>query len=158
AGWTKMLRSPSVSATQIAFAYAQNVWVVDRAGGVARRLTSFQGQVANPRFSPDGKWIAFSGDYAGNQDVYVVSASGGEPQRLTWHRGPDEVQGWTPDGKFVLFASGRATWAPIAAPRFWTVPSAGGPEEPLPLPRAYQGRISPDGARIAYRLNNSWDE
>src|SRR5262245_9614379 len=71
---TRMLRSPTVSATQIAFAYAQNIWVVDRAGGAARRLTSFQGQVSNPRFSPDGRWIAFSGDYAGNQDVYVVAA------------------------------------------------------------------------------------
>ena len=157
-GWTKMLRSPTVSATQIAFAYAQNIWVVDRAGGAARRLTSFQGQVSNPRFSPDGRWIAFSGEYAGNLDVYVVAASGGEPKRLTWHPGPDEVQGWTPDGKSVVFASGRATWAPSPAPRFWTVPAAGGPEEPLPLPRAYQGRISPDGTRVAYRLNNSWDE
>jgi len=157
-GSTKMLRSPTVSATQIAFAYAQNIWVVDRAGGVARRLTSFQGQASNPRFSPDGKWIAFSGDYAGNLDVYVVPAGGGEPKRLTWHPGADEVQGWTPDGKSVVFASGRATWAPSPAPRFWTVPAAGGPEVPLPLPRAYQGGISPDGTRIAYRLNNSWDE
>ncbi len=158
AGPTKMLRSPTVSATQIAFAYAQNIWVVERAGGVARRLTSFQGQVSNPRFSPDGQWIAFSGEYAGNLDVYVVPAAGGEPRRLTWHPGADEVQGWTPDGTKVVFASGRATWAPSPAPRFWTVPLAGGPEEPLPLPRAYQGRISPDGKRVAYRLNNSWDE
>src|SRR5947208_1240677 len=82
------------------------------AGGPARRLTSFQGQASNPRFSPDGRWIAFSGQYAGNQDVYVVPAGGGEPKRLTWHPGPDEVQGWTPDGKAVVFASGRATWAP----------------------------------------------
>ena len=156
--WTKMLRSPTVSATQIAFAYAQNIWVVDRAGGTARRVTSFQGQASNPRFSPDGKWIAFSGDYAGNLDVYVVPSSGGEPKRLTWHPGADEVQGWTPDGRSVVFATGRATWAPSPAPRFWTVPAAGGPEEPLPLPRAYQGGISPDGTRIAYRLNNSWDE
>src|SRR5690242_8127912 len=157
-GITKMLRSPTVSATQIAFAYAQNIWIVDRAGGAARRLTSFQGQASNPRFSPDGRWIAFSGQYAGNEDVYVVPASGGEPRRLTWHPGADEVQGWTPDGKSVVYASGRATWAPSPAPRFWTVPAAGGPEQPLPLPRAYQGRISPDGTRIAYRMNNSWDE
>jgi tricorn protease len=158
AGPTKMLRSPTVSATQIAFAYAQNIWIVGRTGGVARRLTSFQGQASNPRFSPDGEWIAFSGDYAGNLDIYVVPSIGGEPKRLTWHPDADEVQGWTPDGKSVVFASGRATWAPSSAPRFWTVPVEGGPEEPLPLPRAYQGKISPDGTRIAYRLNNSWDE
>src|SRR5262245_62407881 len=90
-GPTMMLRSPSVSATQIAFAYAQNIWIVPRAGGEARRLTSFQGQAGNPRFSPDGKWIAFSGEYAGNADVYVVSAEGGEPRRLTWHPVPDVV-------------------------------------------------------------------
>ncbi len=158
AGATRLLRSPTVSATQIAFAYANNIWVVPRAGGQARRLTSFQGQTSNPRFSPDGKWIAFSGEYAGNADVYVMPAEGGEPRRLTWHPGADTVQGWTPDGKAVLFTSGRATWAPSGAPRFWTVPAAGGVEEPLALPRAYQGRIAPDGTRIAYRMNNSWDE
>ncbi len=84
AGGTRLLRTPTVSATQIAFAYAQNIWSVPRAGGTARRLTSFQGQTSNPHFSPDGKWIAFSGEYAGNLDVYVVSADGGEPKRLTW--------------------------------------------------------------------------
>src|SRR6476660_4949110 len=69
---TRLLRSPTVSATQIAFAYANNIWSVERAGGLARRLTSFQGQTSNPHFSPDGKWVAFSGEYAGNLDVYVV--------------------------------------------------------------------------------------
>ena len=101
----RLLRSPTVSATHIAFAYANNIWMVERAGGRARRLTSFQGQTTNPHFSPDGKWIAFSGEYAGNTDVYVVPAEGGEPKRLTWHPGADSVQGWTPDGKAVLFAS-----------------------------------------------------
>ncbi|MCL5286438.1 MAG: protease, partial [Acidobacteria bacterium] len=157
-GQTRLLRSPTVSATQIAFAYAQNIWVVARAGGAARRLTSFQGLTSNPHFSPDGKWIAFSGEYAGNLDVYVVPADGGEPRRLTWHPGADAVQGWTHDGKAVLFSSGRATQAPSGAPRFWTVPAEGGVEEPLVLPRAYQGKISPDGTRVAYRMNNSWDE
>ena len=155
---TRMLRNPTVSAAQIAFAYANNIWVVDRTGGSARRLTSFQGQTGNPHFSPDGKWVAFSGEYAGNTDVYVLPAAGGEPRRLTWHPAPDTVQGWTPDGKSIVFASTRATAAPSAAPRFWSVPAEGGIEEPLPLPRAYQGKISPDGKRIAYRMNNSWDE
>src|SRR5438045_9393672 len=122
---TRLLRSPTVSATQIAFAYANNIWVVDRGGGAARRLTSFQGQTTSPHFSPDGKWIAFTGEYAGNADAYVVPADGGEPRRLTWHPGADAVQGGTPDGKSVLFASGRASAAPSAAPRFWTVPVEG---------------------------------
>ena len=148
-GQTRLLRTPTVSATQIAFAYANNIWIVPRAGGAARRLTSFQGQTTNPHFSPDGKWIAFSGEYAGNFDVYVVPAEGGEPRRLTWHPGADQVQGWTPDGKAVLFSSSRATWTPSGAPRFWTVPAAGGVEEPMPIPRGYQGKISTDGTHIA---------
>jgi len=155
---TKLLRMPTVSATQIAFAYANNIWTVERAGGGARRLTSFQGQTTNPHFSPDGKWIAFSGEYAGNVDVYVVAADGGEPKRLTWHPGADSVQGWMPDGKSIVFASSRATTAPSGAPRFWTVPAEGGVEEPMALPRAFQGKISPAGTHVAYRMNNSWDD
>ncbi len=155
---TRLLRTPTVSATQIAFAYANNLWIVERAGGNARRLTSFAGPTSNPHFSPDGKWIAFSGDYAGNTDVYIIPSEGGEPKRLTWHPGADTVQGWTPDGKSVLFASARATSAPNATPRFWTVPIEGGVEVPLPLPRAYQGKYSADGSHIAYRMNTSWDE
>ena len=157
-GGTRLLRTPTVSVTQIAFAYAQNIWVVPRAGGTARRVTSFQGQTSNPHFSPDGKWIAFSGEYAGNLDVYVVSAEGGEPKRLTWHPGADSVQGWTSDGKSIMFSSARATWSPSGAPRFWTVPIDGGVEEPMALPRGFQGKISADGSHIAYRMNNSWDD
>ena len=137
---TRLLRMPTVSATAIAFAYANNIWTVDRAGGLARRLTSFQGQSSNPHFSPDGKSIAFSAEYAGNIDVYVVPADGGEPKRLTWHPGGDVVQGWTPDGKSIVFASSRATMAPSGAPRFWTVPAEGGVEQPMAIPRGYQAR------------------
>lgn len=157
-GGTRLLRTPTVSSSQIAFAYAENIWVVPRSGGLARRITSFAGQTVNPHFSPNGQWLAFSAEYAGNSDVYVVPSEGGEPKRLTWHPGPDTVEGWTPDGKSILFTSTRATWAPSAAPRFWTVPFEGGVEEPLNLPRGYQGKLSPDGTHIAYRMNNSWDE
>ena len=149
---TRLLRTPTVSATQIAFAYANNIWSVERAGGIARRLTSFQGQTTNPHFSPDGKWIAFSGEYAGNTDVYVVPAEGGEPTRLTWHPGGDDVQGWTPDGKSIVFASSRATWAPSGAPRFWTVPVEGGVEEPMALPRALSGQDF--ARRLAHRVSH----
>jgi tricorn protease len=155
---TRLLRTPSISATHVAFAYGNNIWIVERKGGDARRLSSFQGQSSNPKISPDGTMVAFSADYAGNTDVYVVPASGGEPVRLTWHPGADTVQGWTPDGTKVMFTSGRQSSAPGAAPRFWTVPAKGGIAEPMPLPRGYQGKISPDGRRIAYRMNNSWDE
>jgi tricorn protease len=157
-GGTRLLRTPTVSASQIAFAYANNIWTTPRAGGAARRITTFQGLTTTPHFSPDGRWIAFSGEYAGNLDVYVVAAEGGEPRRLTWHPGGDQVQGWMPDGKSILFTSSRATWAPVGSPRFWTVPVEGGVESPMSLPRAYQGKISADGSRVAYRMNNSWDE
>lgn len=158
AGPTRLLRSPSVSAAHIAFAHAGNIWVVERAGGTARRLTSIGSEASNPQLSPDGQRVAFSADYGGNTDVYVVPVQGGQPVRLTWHAVADQVQGWTPDGSSVVFASGRSTDAPSAAPRFWTVPAAGGVARPMPMPRAYQGKISPDGRRIAYRMNNSWDE
>ncbi len=149
-GQTRLLRTPTVSSTQIGFAYANNIWVVPAPVAAHARLTSFQGQTANPHFSPDGSWIAFSGEYAGNFDVYIVSADGGEPRRLTWHPGADLVEGWTPDGKSILFSSSRATWAPSGAPRFWTVSSEGGVEQPMALPRAYQGKIS--RRRHAHRL------
>ncbi|MEO7659604.1 MAG: hypothetical protein ABIV48_08315, partial [Pyrinomonadaceae bacterium] len=136
-GGTRLIRSPTVSSSQIAFAYAQNIWVVPRSGGAARRITSFQGQTSNPNFSPDGKLIAFTGEYAGNMDVYIVAADGGEPKRLTWHPGSDLVQGWTPDGRSVMFSTTRATWSPSGAPRFWTVPISSGVEEPMPLPRGF---------------------
>src|SRR5512144_2484481 len=155
---TRMLRTPTVNQTQIAFAYANNVWTVDKTGGSARRITSFQGITENPKFSPDGKLIAFSAQYAGNVDVYVVPADGGEPRRLTWHPGADIVQGWMPDGKSIVFQSGRASDAPTATPRFWTVPVDGGVEQPMALPRAFIGKVSPDGRHVAYRMNNSWDE
>ena len=151
---TRLLRTPSISATHVAFAYANNIWIVERNGGNARRLTSFQGQTSNPKISPDGAIGRLQrATTRGNTDVYTVPVSGGEPTRLTWHPGADTVQGWTPDGTSVMFASGRATAAPSATPRFWTVPVKGGIEEPLPLPRGYQGKISPDGRRIAYRMN-----
>ena len=155
---TRMLRSPSVSTRNIAFAYAGNIWIVDRAGGAARRLTSFAGEASNPKLSPDGNTVAFSAQYAGNVDVYVLPIEGGEPKRLTYHPGTDMVQGWTPDGKHVLFTSGRASQGPGVIPRFYTVGLDGGVETAMPQPRAYQGKISPDGTRLAYRMNNSWDE
>src|SRR5882762_8278038 len=84
---TRLLRQPTVSNTQIAFAYAGDIWVASRDGGDAKRLTSFPGTESNAHFSPDGKQIAFSMQYGGNTDVYVIDAAGGEARRLTWHPG-----------------------------------------------------------------------
>ena len=101
----RMLRQPDVSATQIAFVYAGDVWVVPKAGGVASRLSSPRGEESFPRFSPDGRLIAFTGDYDGNEDVYVMPANGGVPARVTHHPAPDRMLGWYPDGQAILFAS-----------------------------------------------------
>jgi tricorn protease len=155
---TRMLRSPSVSQRHIAFVHAGNIWIVERSGGSARRLTSFAGEASNPKLSPGGRLVAFSAQYGGNVDVYVVPVEGGEPKRLTFHPGPDIVQGWTPDGSRIVFASGRTAPAGSPIPRFYLVALDGGPETPMATPRAHQGKISPDGKRLAYRMNNSWDE
>lgn len=147
---TLLLRQPTVSETEIAFAYANDLWSVPRSGGDARRLTAFPGQESDPQFSPDGRLIAFTAQYDGNTDVYVILATGGEPRRLTWHPGGDLARGWTSDGRRVVFASGR-TSAPVGFQRLWTVSVDGGMEEPLPIPRAFAGDPSPDGRRFAYQ-------
>src|SRR5256885_9187533 len=140
---TRMLRSPSISGNQIAFAYANNIWIVDRNGGTARRLTSFQGESDTPKLSPDGSLVAFSAMYGGNVDVYVVPSVGGEPKRLTWHPAADEVQGWTPDGRSILFSSARGGDAPQAVPRFYTVPATGGIEQLMPMAPPLSGQLLP---------------
>ena len=154
---TLLLRSPTVSATNVAFVYANDLWVAPRAGGAARRLTVHPGRETNPYFSPDGKWIAFTGEYDGNADVYVVSVDGGDPRRLTYHPGVDVVEGWTPDGRAVLFASTRLSHS--FYDRLFTVPVEGGFEEPLPMPMAERGAYSADAGRIAYNpIRDIWTE
>ncbi len=153
---TRLLRNPSISASHIVFVYANDLWVVGHGGGDARRLTTSPGTETNPKISPDGRWVAFTGQYDGNTDVFVVSIDGGEPRRLTYHPGADNVQGWTPDGSAVLFVSGREGY-PTGNTKFFTVPVEGGFPEALPIPRAVSGSISPDGQHIAYTFPSFWD-
>lgn len=141
------LQSPAVSKDQVAFVYGGDLWLVGREGGPARRLTTGAGMELNPAFSPDGAWIAFTGQSQGNFDVYLVPSAGGVPRRLTWHPGRDRVTGWTPDGK-VLFSSPRTAIGPLS--QLFTVPVAGGLPAAVPLPKAEQGSYSPDGSRLAY--------
>src|SRR5215471_16604321 len=108
----RLLRYPDVSATQIAFVYGGDIWIVNKTGGTANRLTSSTGEEAFPRFSPDGKTLAFSATYDGNTDVYTMPVTGGVPVRLTWNSFPDRVIDWHPDGKQILFASGRESGTP----------------------------------------------
>ena len=155
-GPTRLLHQPDVSATSVAFAYGGDIWIVSREGGEARRITSSPTVDADPHFSPDGKWLAFTGSYGGNPDVYVVPADGGDPRRLTWHPGPDQVRGWTPDGKRVVFVSTR-TGVPDREPKLWTVSTEGGLPEAMVIPRAEAGSISPDGKLAAYQLVRPWE-
>jgi len=148
-----LAHSPTVSKTQVVFAYGGYLWSVPREGGDARQLTT-GGHEGLPVFSPDGKWIAFTAMYDGNADVFVMPSEGGEPRRLTWHPAADIAVGWTPDGKRILFHSAREAYADFD--RLYTVASEGGPAEVLPMWRAEDAWFSPDATRIAYVPNEVW--
>ncbi len=148
-----LAHSPTVSKTHVVFAYGGYLWSVPRDGGDARQLTT-GGHEGLPVFSPDGKWIAFTGQYDGNVDVFVMPAEGGEPRRLTWHPAADIAAGWTPDGKRILFHSAREAYADFD--RLYTVAPEGGPVEVLPMWRGEAAWFSPDATRIAYVPNEIW--
>ncbi|HKB14064.1 MAG TPA: hypothetical protein VKD69_25540, partial [Vicinamibacterales bacterium] len=145
----RMFRQPAVSADQIAFVYAGDIWLVPKAGGTAVRLSSPPGEESFPRFSPDGSKLAYSADYDGNTDVYVVPTAGGTPLRLTHHPMADRVIGWHPDGKRILFASSRESGRQRYS-QFYLVDASGGMPEKLPVPYGEFGTFSPDGGRFVY--------
>lgn len=153
---TRLLRQPDLSETEIVFAYAGDIWVANKTGGDARRITSTAAVENHPHFSPDGKWIAFSSNRSGIPQVYIVSAKGGTPKRLTWYPSASFARGWSPDGQHVLYAAGRES-APTAYNRLWTVPVKGGPSILLPAPWGFDGQYSPDGNSIAIDRMSRWD-
>jgi len=158
-GPARLLRQPTISGDQVAFVYAGDIWIADVHGGTARQLTSGEGEELFPRFSPDGRTIAFTGQYDGRRQVYLIPATGGTPRQLTFYndavglppRGgvDNQVLGWTPDGKKVLFSAHRVPWSDRIA-RPYLVPAEGGDEEPLPMPEGAGASFSPDGTRYAY--------
>jgi len=153
---TRLLREPTVENGTVVFAYANDLWVVGAGGGDAERLTSFPGTETQPHLSPDGRQVAFTGEYDGDTDVFVVSVDGGQPTRLTHHPSADHVRGWTPDGR-VLFMS-RRRGGPRLKPQLWTIgPGAGGLPTRVTVPRAYFGTMNDDGRRLAYELVDPWD-
>ncbi len=151
-----LMQSPTVSRTHIAFEYAGDLWQVPRQGGKATRLTTAPGRESRPHYSPDGKTIAFSGQYDGNTDAFVVPATGGVPKRLTAHPAQDEVMGWSNDGKSVLISSEMVS--PTDYPRMFSVPATGGVPKALPFPAGVAASLSPDGGQIAYVPYPKWQQ
>ncbi len=143
-----LFRYPDVSATQIVFSYANDIWIAPKEGGTALKLSSPPGVESYPKFSPDGKSVAFTGNYDGNSDVYAMPVNGGIPVRLTEHGFPDRVVDWTNDGKRVLFASIRES-GKARFDQFYTVAATGGADEKLPFAYAEFGSYSPDGKQMA---------
>lgn len=101
----RLMRFPAVHENTVVFTYAGDLWTAELTGGTARRLTTHAGGEQFASFSPDGKWIAFTGAYDGNADVFVIPAEGGDPKRLTFDPGAEQVRGWTPDGKIAYITN-----------------------------------------------------
>ncbi len=156
---TRLLRFPDLHGDTVVFTYAGDLWLADTDGAQVRRLTSHPGQELFARFSPDGRYIAFTGQYDGGEQVYVVSVTGGEPKRLTWYpsEGPlparwgydHQVYGWTPDGGAVVFRSLREGFS-LTDSRLYTVKMSGGLPEALPMVVSGAGVLSPDGERVLF--------
>lgn len=145
----RMFRFPDVSDTHIAFVYAGDIWVVEKGGGTAKRLSSPPGEESFPRFSPDGTRIAFSGNYDGNTDIYVVPAGGGDLTRVTHHPSTDRMIDWAPDGGVLLFASSRESGV-LRFNQIYRVASEGGLPEKLPVAYGEFGALSADGRWLAF--------
>jgi tricorn protease len=156
----RLLRFPDIYKDKIAFMYAGDLWLASSAGGTARRITSHPGRELFPKFSPDGKWLAFTGQYDGNFNVYVMPSDGGQPKQLTFYQGQaqplsdrmgilNEVVGWTPDGKSIVFLSRRdASNGWIKRP--YTVSVDGGLAQPMPMDEGGLLSFSADGTKVAY--------
>ncbi|HEX9799673.1 MAG TPA: S41 family peptidase [Thermoanaerobaculia bacterium] len=157
---TKLLRFPDIHGDRVVFTHAGDLWTASTAGGTATRLTAHPGLELFAKFSPDGEWIAFTGQYDGDEQVYVARASGGEPRQLTFYlaHGPlaprwgydNLVYGWSPDGASVFFRSLRDADGAGVETALYSVPVAGGLPVKLPMPSAGAADYSPDGTRMVY--------
>ncbi|MDR0543771.1 MAG: PDZ domain-containing protein [Odoribacteraceae bacterium] len=157
----RLARFPHSVGDQLVFSHGGDLYTAPVAGGTARRLTSHVGYEMFPRISPDGKHIAFTGQYDGNTEVYVIPSAGGEPARLTYtatlsrddpgdRMGPNNIViGWTPDSRSVLFRSRCRSFNDFTGQLF-LVPVDGGLPVEIPLNNGGFASFSPDGERLAY--------
>ncbi len=157
----RLLRFPHIQGDQVVFSYAGDLYTTGLKGGQARKLTSDKGYEMFPRLSPDGKYIAFTGQYDGNTEVFVIPSQGGEPKRLTFtatldrddlgaRMGPNSIViGWTPDSKNILFRTRQFTFNDFTG-QLMTVPVEGGDAVEIPLKNGGFASYSPDGKKMAY--------
>jgi len=148
---TKFLRHPDYNNGRLVFSYLGDIWIYD-GKSPARQLTLHPAADIYPRFSPDGKWVAFSSNRTGNWDVFIIPSEGGQPKQLTFHSGSDIVVTWTPDSKFVVFTSARdqrQTGSPFGN-SLYKVSIEGGLPERLPIGVSSTGTFSPGGRFFAY--------
>jgi len=146
----KLARHPDYHAGKVAFSYLGDIWVASEDGTNVQRLTDNRAREIYPRFSPDGRWIAFSSNRYGNNDVFVVPAAGGTPRRLTFHSGNDEVVGWSRDSQRVLFRAAHGDGAFPNVATLYEVAIGGGQEKPLPVDWGFWGTFSPDGKSLVF--------
>jgi len=154
-----LLRFPDINDDLVAFVYAGDIWTVNADGGNARRLTSHIGLELFPKISPDGKWIAFSGQYGGNRQVFIIPSEGGVPKQLTWYNSVGQmpprggfdnvVLDWTPDSKKILFRSNRTEFGERNG-KYFTVSIDEGMEEPLPIAIGGIATFSPDASKLCF--------
>jgi tricorn protease len=155
----RLLRFPDINKDIIAFVYAGDLWTVPAEGGNATRMTSHEGLELFPKISPDGRWIAFSGEYSGSRQVFIIPAEGGPPKQLTYYNDVGELPprggfdhiplDWTPDSQQVLIRANRTPYGKRQG-KFFLVPVAGGLETPLQIPEGGFGTFSPDAKSIVY--------
>ncbi|GAB4198620.1 MAG: S41 family peptidase [Wenzhouxiangellaceae bacterium] len=151
---TLLLRQPALSADHLAFVYAGDLWIANRDGSEARRLTSHPADEHSPRFSPDGSQIAYAASYEDNQDVYIIAVDGGQPRRLTWHPADDLPIGWSADGAEVALVSPRETDHGRSAQLYHVAVSGGLPRLQMAA-RIYRGAYNADLTRLAYMDHGS---
>ena len=145
----KLMRYLDVSDSQISFVYGGDIWLVDKNGGTALQLTNSPGEESWPKFSPNGKEIAYTASYNGNSDIFVVPVMGGIPTRITYNSNSDRLVDWHPDGKKLLFASARENGI-ARLNQFFLVDKNGGFPQKLNIPYGELASFSPDGKQLAY--------